>query len=89
MCVYICVSQSKRENHPFPQEGDWEIEWPYIDKGENHPVPQGGGRVLLPPRCGEGMPQEAGHKTAVVGEGDAAEAEGYPVPQRGRGENTP
>ena len=71
--VCVCVSQSKRENHPFPQEGGWEIEWPYIHKGENHPVPQGGG--------GEGMPQEAEHKTAVVGEGDAAEAEGYPVPQ--------
>ena len=27
------------------------------------------------------MPQEAEHKTAAVGEGDAAEAEGYPVPQ--------
>ena len=36
------------------------------------------------------MPQEAEHKTAAVGEGDAAEAEGYPVPQgRGGGENTP
>ena len=61
--VCVCVSQSKRENHPFPQEGGWEIEWPYIHKGENHPVPQGG----------EGM-----HKTARW---DAAEAEGYPVPQ--------
>ena len=30
VCVY--VSQSKRENHPVPQEGGWEIEWPYIDK---------------------------------------------------------
>ena len=28
VCVY--VSQSKRENHPVPQEGGWEIEWPYI-----------------------------------------------------------
>ena len=56
VCVCIYVSQSKRENHPFPQEGGWEIEWPYIHTGENHPVPQGGG-------------------------GDAAEAEGYPVPQ--------
>ena len=26
------MSQSKRENHPVPQEGGWEIEWPYIDK---------------------------------------------------------
>ena len=35
------------------------------------------------------MPQEAEHKTAAVGEGDAAEAEGYPVPQGGgRGEYT-
>ena len=31
------------------------------------------------------MPQEAEHKTAAVGEGDAAEAEGYPVPQGGGG----
>ena len=58
----VRVSQSKRENHPVPQEGGWEIEWPYIHKDmvgvcvcvygkrENHPVPQGGGgRVLLPP----------------------------------------
>ena len=60
----VCVCQSKRENHPVPQEGGWEIEWPYIHKdmggwvggwvcvcvkGEHHPVPQrGGGRVLLP-----------------------------------------
>ena len=65
------MSQSKRENHPFPQEGGWEIEWPYIHKGENHPVPLhrggAGGWVLLPPwpaRWGEGM-----HKTAAVGEG--------------------
>ena len=34
---------------------------------------------------GEGMPQEAEHKTAAVGEGDAAEAEGYSVPQGGAG----
>ena len=31
-CVCVCVSQSKRENHPVPQEGGWEIEWPYIHK---------------------------------------------------------
>ena len=49
-------------------------------KRENHPVPQGRGFSFLP---GEGMPQEAEHKTAAVGEGDAAEAEGYPVPQGG------
>ena len=30
--VRVCVSQSKRENHPVPQEGGWEIEWPYIHK---------------------------------------------------------
>ena len=67
-------------------------------KRENHPVPRGGGgRVLLPPwpaRCGEGMPQEAQHKTAAVGEGmpqkqrdilfhRAKPQEGYPVPQGG------
>ena len=69
-------------------------------KRENHPVPQGrggrgAGRVLLPPwpaRWGEGMPQEAEHKTAAVGEGmpqkqrdilfhRANPQEGYPVPQ--------
>ena len=49
-----------RENYPVPQEGGWELEWPYIHKDMvcvcvwwgNHPVPQGGGgggRVLLPP----------------------------------------
>ena len=59
VCVCVCVSQSKRENHPVPQEGGWEIEWPYIHKDmvcvcvcvygkrENHPVPQ------VPP-CGTG-----------------------------------
>ena len=30
--VCVCVSQSKRENHPVPKEGGWEIEWPYIHK---------------------------------------------------------
>ena len=53
VCVCVCLSQSKRENHPVPQEGGWEIEWPYIHKDmvcvcvyskrENHPVPHGGG----------------------------------------------
>ena len=59
------------------------------------PPPNG----IPPARWGEGMPQEAEHKTAAVGEGDAAEAEGYPVPQgktaggiscsTGGGENAP
>ena len=31
-CVCVCVSLSKRENHPVPQEGGWEIERPYIHK---------------------------------------------------------
>ena len=98
VCVCVYVSQSKREIHPFPQEGGREIEWPYIHKEENHPVPQGGGgRVLLllwPARWGEGMPQEAEHKTAAVGEGmpqkqrdilfhRAKPQEGYPIPQGG------
>ena len=57
-CVCVYVSQSKRENHPVPQEGAWEIEWPYIHKDmvcvcvygkrENHPVPQGGAAVGKP-----------------------------------------
>ena len=34
---------------------------------------------------GEGMREEAEHKIAAVGQGDAAEAEGYPVPHRGGG----
>ena len=55
-CVY--VSQSKRGNHPVPQEGGWEIEWPYIhkdivcvwQKGKPSCSTGGaGGRVLLPP----------------------------------------
>ena len=46
-------------------------------------------KTTKPQGWGEGMPQEAEHKTAAVGEGDAAEAEGYPVPQGGGGENTP
>ena len=32
VCVCVYVSQSKRENHPVPREGGWEIEWPYIHK---------------------------------------------------------
>ena len=56
VCVY--VSQSKRENHPVPQEGGWEIEWPYIHKdmvcvcvakGKTILFHGGGGGVLLPP----------------------------------------
>ena len=89
----------------MPQEG-WEIEWPYIHKtwcymcmakGKTILFHGGGGRVLLPPwpaRWGEGMPQEAQHKTAAVGEGmpqkqrdilfhRAKPQEGYPVPQGG------
>ena len=60
VCVRVCVyvSQSKRETHPFPQEGGWEIEWPYIHKGENHPVPQGGEGMHKTAAMGEGMPQK-------------------------------
>ena len=56
--VRVCVSQSKRENHPVPQEGGWEIEWPYIHKDmvcvcvwqKGKPsCSTGGWRVLLPP----------------------------------------
>ena len=80
-CVY--VSQRKRENHPVPQEGGWEIEWPYIHKDvvcvcvcgkrENHPVPQGegggggGGFSFLPGPHA----QLENHTTAWVGGGDA------------------
>ena len=71
VCVCVYVSQSKRENPPFPQEG---IEWPYIHKGENHPVPQrGGGRVLLPPWPGRGGGDA---QNRGGGGGDAAEAQG-------------
>ena len=59
----------------------------------------GGGFSFLPgphaqlentkPQGWGGDVQEAEHKTAAVGEGDAAEAEGYPVPQGGgQGEYT-
>ena len=80
VCVSVCLSQSKRENHPVPQEGGWEIEWPYIHKDmvcvcvcvygkrEYHPVPQGRG-VLLPP-WPAGKPQNRRRD---------------PVPQGGRG----
>ena len=67
----VCVSQSKRENHPVPQEGGWEIEWPYIHKDmvcvcvygkrENHPVPQGGGGFSFLPGL---HAQLENHKTA-------------------------
>ena len=77
VCVCVYVSQSKRENHPFPQEGGWEIEWPYIHKGENHPVPlHRGGRGVGSPSSlartvGGGDAQNRGG-----GGGDAAEAKG-------------
>ena len=71
-CVCVYVSQSKRETHPLPQEGGWEIEWPYIHKGENHPVPQAAA-------VGEGMPQ----KQRDILFHRAKPQEGYPVPQGG------
>ena len=57
VCVCVYVSQSKRENHPFPQEGGWEIEWPYIHKGETILFHRGGG---------------AGSPSSTVRGGDAA-----------------
>ena len=88
VCVSVCcLSQSKRENHPVPQEGGWEIEWPYIHKhgwcvcvcvcGKTGGVagsPSSLARThswktTKPQGWGEGMPQEAEHKTAAVGEG--------------------
>ena len=90
--VCVCVSQSKRENHPFPQEGGWEIEWPYIHKGENHPVPQGGegggfsflpgphggGRGCTKPRrWGRGCCRSRGNSCST-----GQNRRRYPVPQR-------
>ena len=78
-CVY--VSQRKRENHPVPQEGGWEIEWPYIHKDvvcvcvwqKGKPSCStgggggGGGFSFLPgPHA-----QLENHTTAWVGGGDA------------------
>ena len=114
LCVCVCgcvyVSQRKRENHPVPQEGGWEIEWPYIHKdvvcvcvakGKTILFHRGRGggaagspsslarthswKTTQPHGWGEGMREEAEHKIAAVGQGDAAEAEGYPVPHRGGG----
>ena len=79
-----------RENYPVPQEGGWELEWPYIHKDMvcvcvwwgNHPVPQGGGGR------GAGSPSSLARtynwKTTKP-------QERYPVPQGGggAGENTP
>ena len=42
-------------------------------------------KTTQPHGWGEGMREEAEHKIAAVGQGDAAEAEGYPVPHRGGG----
>ena len=49
----------------------------------------GGGRVLLPPWPARTVGKPQNRRGGGVGEGDAAEAEGYPVPQGGGGENTP
>ena len=78
--------------------GGGEIEWPYIDKdmvcvmakGKTILSTGGGGSPSSLARTHSWKttkPQEAEHKTAVVGEGHAAaaEAEGYPVPQGGGG----
>ena len=66
VCVCVYVSQSKRENHPFPQEGGWEIEWPYIhqdmvcecvcvwQKGKPSCSTGGGGFSFLPAPHGGG-----------------------------------
>ena len=84
VCIYN-VSQSKREIHPFPQEGGREIEWPYIHKEENHPVPQGGGWAgslsSLARTVGGGDAAGSRAQNRGGGGGDAAEAEGYPFPQ--------
>ena len=66
MCVCVYVSQSKRENHPVPQEGAWEIEWPYIHKdmvcvcvcmakGKTILFHRGGGRQLENHKTAGGM----------------------------------
>ena len=91
------MSQSKRENHPFPQEGGSEIEWPYIHKGENHLVPGGGGFSLLPgPHGGGGDPEKArrwgrGCRSRGISCSTGQNRRRYPVPQGGEGggENTP
>ena len=70
----MCVCVSKRENHPFPQEGGWEIEWPYVHKGKTI-LFHGGGGFLPGPHGGGGDAKNHG------GGGGDAEAEGYPVPQ--------
>ena len=71
----VCVSQSKRENHPVPQEGGWEIGMAIHSqrhdgwvggcvcwaKRENHPVPQGGGGFSFLPGP---HAQLENHKTA-------------------------
>ena len=77
-CVCVYVSQSKRENHPVPQEGGWEIERPCIhkdmvcvcvwQKGKPSCSRGGGGFSFLPgPHA-----QLENYKTAGVGGGDAA-----------------
>ena len=71
-CVCVCVWQKGK---PSCSTGG----------GAGSPSSLASWKSTKPQGWGEGMPQEAEHKTAAVGEGDAAEAEGYPVPQRGDG----
>ena len=77
VCVCVYVSQSKRENHPVPQEGAWEIEWPYIHKDMVCVcVCMAKGKTILFHRGGR---QLENHKTAG----------GMSCSTGGGGENTP
>ena len=67
VCVCVYVSQSKRENHPVPREGGWEIEWPYIHKDMVCVCVWQKKSFLPGPHA-----QVENHKTAGVGGGDAA-----------------
>ena len=85
-CVCVCVSvslsvsQSKKENHPVPQVGGWEIESPYIHKDMVCVcVCMAKGRTILFHRRWGGFSflpgphaQLENHKTAGVRGGDAA-----------------
>ena len=105
VCVCVCVCVSEQKGNPSFSTGGGSGDRMAIHSQRRKPscsTGGGGGRVLLllwPARWGEGMPQEAEHKTAAVGEGmpqkqrdilfhRAKPQEGYPVPQGG-GKITP
>ena len=76
-CVCVCVSMAKGKTILFHRR---------VGAGSPSSLARTHSwKTTKPQGWGEGMPQEAEHKTAAVGEGDAAEAEGISCSTGGAG----